>query len=618
MSRAILEKTELTHDAAATPVLRWYAKVGLCLLSVAMLSLSFAPYKQFYLAWVGLVPLLIVVAHTRSAWSAFFWTWGAGIAFFLLNMWWLYFVTNAGLAALVALLGLYWAVPAMLLRGMGILSPRLAGGRFSPSPHRAGTEGMVRVEPGRGSEISLSLATERRAGSPAKRELPLSVRMLLIAVVWVGFEWLRGTWPLNGLPWLFLGHTQSPALLICQIADLAGVAGVTFLVVMINALVALAILDREIGRLRVAIGILGACAAFTTLYGAWRFSEESAVTAPGPRVMVVQANVRQDNTGNKGESQEDLLVFHLKESGEALSNAPPQDLVVWSETMAPQLNPEVRAFVETRFWDNFLDQAYGAIGRVAEKHNVNLLTGGLRWTGLSWSGDYINAQDRRNVTYLFDRTGEMTQRYDKIHLVPFGEYMPFEHTLPFAYRMLMKLSPYGSGYTLTAGDANALTAFEIHGDSGQTWRFVSPICFEDIDGPLVRKMFAPEVAGGPKRVQFIVNVTNDGWFRGGENSQHLQASIFRAIENRAPIARSVNTGISGFVDSMGRPSDLIAAQTAGTAWEQLRLDSRTTPYTRIGDWLAQSCAAVTGILLIVDLASWFKNRLGRRTKPAVV
>jgi apolipoprotein N-acyltransferase len=158
---------------------------------------------------------------------------------------------------------------------------------------------------------------------------------------------------------------------------------------------------------------------------------------------------------------------------------------------------------------------------------------------------------------------------------------------------------------------NDLTAFEIHGDSGQDWQFVTPICFEDIDGPMVQKMFAPTEAGGSKRAQFIVNVTNDGWFRGGENSQHLQASIFRAIENRAPIARSVNTGISGFVDSMGRPSDLIAAQTEGTAWEQLRLDSRTTLYTRIGDVFAYLCASVTGILLVIGLSGWIIGRFGR-------
>jgi apolipoprotein N-acyltransferase len=584
MSRATLEKTELTQDAPRTPMLRWYTKVGLLILSVILLSLSFAPYKQFYLAWIGLVPVLIVISQTRSAWSAFFWTWGAGIAFFLANMWWLYYVTDAGMAALVALLGLYWAVPAMLLRGLGVTAPRLAG---APCP-------------------------------AAKREIPMAARMLLIPAVWVGFEWLRGSWPLNGLPWLFLGHTQSPALLICQIADLAGVAGVSFLVVMINAFVALVVLNRGIARLRVALGILGACAVFTVLYGAWRFSEESAATAPGPRVMVVQANVPQSNTGNKGESPEELLSFHLQTTADALERDPPQDLVVWSETMSPPINSEVLDFVAKRYppnslgqATNFFGQAHDVIGQLARDFHVNLLTGALRWTKLSWDGDEVRAEDRRNVSYLFNRAGEIIQRYDKVHLVPFGEYMPFEHTFPLAYRMLMKLSPYGSDYTLTPGDMANLTAFEIHGTEGQTWRFVTPICFEDIDGPLVQKMFAPTEAGGPKRAQFIVNVTNDGWFRGGENSQHLQASIFDAIENRAPIARSVNTGISGFVDSMGRPSGLVAAETAGTAWEQLRIDSRTTVYTRIGDIFAYLCAIVTGILLIIGVAGWIAGRFGR-------
>jgi apolipoprotein N-acyltransferase len=111
-----------------------------------------------------------------------------------------------------------------------------------------------------------------------------------------------------------------------------------------------------------------------------------------------------------------------------------------------------------------------------------------------------------------------------------------------------------------------------------------------------------------------VNVTNDGWFRGGENSQHLQASIFRAIENRAPIARSVNTGISGFVDSMGRTSDLLAAQMEGTASEQLRLDSRTTLYTRWGDVFAHLCAIVTGMVAVIGLARWLAGRFDNSTK----
>jgi apolipoprotein N-acyltransferase len=562
MSRAMLEKTEPIQTAPPAPMLRWYAKAGLLLLSVILLSFSFAPYKQFYLAWIGIVPVLIGIANTRSAWSAFFWTWIAGVAFFTANMWWLVFVTGPGLVALVVLLGMYWAVPAMILRGLGILGP------------------------------------------PADRQTSAAARMLAIAAVWVGFEWLRGTWPLNGLPWLFLGDTQSPALLICQIADLFGVAGISFLVVMLNALIATAILDRGIGRLRLAMGIVVASAAFTVFYGAWRFSQESAATTPGPRVLVVQANVPQDN-GVKGESSEQLLDYHVRATAESLESDRRQDLVVWSETMAPPVNPEVLAFVAKRYPVNSFGQASDLIGQLARIYHVNLLTGSLRWTGLSWNGDEdVKAEDRRNVTYLFNRAGKLAGRYDKVHLVPFGEYMPFEHTLPFAYRLMLKLSPYPSDYTLTAGDPDALTAFEIQGNAGQSWKFVSPICFEDIDGPMVAKMFRSTEAGGGKRAQFIVNVTNDGWFRAGENSQHLQASIFRAIENRAPIARSVNTGISGFVDSMGRPNDLIAAETQGTASEQLRIDSRVTFYTRFGDLFAILCAVVTGLLMVMGVSRW--------------
>ena len=108
-----------------------------------------------------------------------------------------------------------------------------------------------------------------------------------------------------------------------------------------------------------------------------------------------------------------------------------------------------------------------------------------------------------------------------------------------------------------------------------------------------------------------MNVTNDGWFKGGENAQHLQASIFRAIENRAPLARSVNCGISGFVDSMGRTSELVPARTEGTAIERLRIDSRTTLYTRWGDWFAWLCAIVTGGLLAACVGGWIAGKSRR-------
>ena len=253
------------------------------------------------------------------------WVWAAAAAFFAANMWWLVFVTGPGMAALVLLLGLYWAVPAMLLRAAGIRSaPDIA----SATPPRRG-----RI---------LTLLGEGRI-------LPLRggvARIVAIAVVWTAFEWLRGTWPLQGLPWLFLGDTQTPALLICQIADATGVFGVTFLVVLINALIALAILKRGIARLWPAIAVLAGCIVATVGYGAFRYSQESAYTRPGPTVFVVQANIPQSNDGSKGASAEQYFQLHLDPTRAALDRGEKPDLIVWSETAVPPINSALLRFFD--------------------------------------------------------------------------------------------------------------------------------------------------------------------------------------------------------------------------------------------------------------------------------
>jgi apolipoprotein N-acyltransferase len=137
---------------------------------------------------------------------------------------------------------------------------------------------------------------------------------------------------------------------------------------------------------------------------------------------------------------------------------------------------------------------------------------------------------------------------------------------------------------------------------------VTAICFEDMDGDLIRRMFKPG-PDGHKRADLIVNITNDGWFKYNEMPQHLQFAVFRSIENRVPTARSVNTGISGFIDSMGRTSNLIPTNQIGTSVKTLALDDRITLYTRIGDVFAYICVAVTGLLIMVGMIQrWSRSR----------
>ena len=579
----LLDDAQTAHDdalgmsEAENFLQHWYGRLTLLLIGVGFLTAAFAPVNQFYLAWVGLVPWLIVVHGTRSKKSAFFWSWVAGTLFFIANMWWMAKVTVAGMIALMAILGLYWGVAGVVIRAVGLLKMEDGGWRMENG-----------VE----------------APSPSFH-LPSSIlhsplmRCISIAAIWVATaELLRGSWPWHGLPWLYLGYTQTPVLVMCQIADVTGVLGVSFLVALVNAWVAMWVLNgfRLRGLAESGVRIAG-LVLLVAVYGVFRMENEK-LTA-GPTVLVVQPNYPQDNsTGNKGATEEQMLNFHVRATAAAVQAHPGVDLTVWSETIMPPFNLEAR--LGWSGWNvvGIIDNAKDRIANLAREYHSAFLVGGLYQTNFATNDQgQPDPVDKRNSAYFFDAQGELSPlRYDKIHLVPFGEFIPFKEGFPALYRLMISLGPPDmNAYALHAGSEDQLTVFELQpSDDRPAWRFVTPICFEDIDPGLCAKMFRPtESEPGKKRADFLVNITNDGWFLANENSQHLQAAIFRSIENRVPSVRSVNTGISGFIDPLGYTSGLLPARTEGTSTGELMLDSRVTFFTVWGQMFAWVCAAVT-------------------------
>ena len=434
--------------------------------------------------------------------------------------------------------------------------------------------------------------------------------MFVIALVWVSLEWFHGNWPLGGLPWLYLGHAQSPILTMCQIADITGVWGISFWVALINAWLALAVLNRRDLRRLVPAGVaVGAVLAIVLSYGIFRVSQQTI--RPGPTVLVVQPNFPQSNNGEKGASEQEIADFHVRMTEQALAHNPHVDLVVWSETMMGALNAGGRGFdqlLNSAIWE----RTHERIMDLARRHHVAIACGGVfydKWVMKHDPHDRWVPEDRRNVAYFYLPSGEQSpQRYDKVHLVPFGETLPFKNAIPPLYRLFLSLSPYTEEYTLTAGPPDALTAFELK----PGWRFVTPICFEDLDPVLMHRMFKAEDGG--KRAEFIVNLTNDGWFKFSEMPQHLQAAIFRSIENRVPTARSVNTGISGFVDSVGQTYGLIPQNVEGTSVAQLQFDQRVTFYTRHGDVFPIAGMALTALLAALLIGRMISRWWSYRTR----
>ena len=635
---------------------RWWGKALLLLVGVSLLSLSIAPFGQFYAAWVGLVPWLVVVRHCRGPVRAALWSWLAGIAYFSANMWWLAFITGPGLIALMAVLGAYWAGAA------AVLWPWIALGKPGPGVGVGGVRTGVD-----GPTDDLVPATSGSRPPATDSRLPFAL-LVLLPVAWVGFEWLRGAWPFNGLPWLYLAHSQTTALLVCQIADTTGELGVSAWVALVNGLVALFVFNgwRLRGLLKPVVAVAGVSVAVVA-YGVWRFAQTPGVLAPGPRVLVVQPNYPQDNSsGNKGATPEEIVEYHVSQTNGALQRDPSVDLAVWSETMMPPLNPESRAAwrkivarinVREPSFENLPDKAHQQVANLARRYKCGLLVGS------SYVQDYKVDEDgtlsdvgRRNSAFLYQRdTGEQAGRFDKIHTVPFGEYIPFKEGWPWLYRQMVALGPpHMENYQLASGDRPVVFALPkdrmakpavppatgpstppagaaaAPADPAKAWRFVTPICFEDIDGDLVARMvrgdaprgsLPPSPDGRPaaKAADLIVNITNDGWFgvdlfpndrwyRGGQMAQHLRVGSFRSIENRVPTARAVNTGISGFVDSLGRTGDgsLVPTGTEGTLTAQVMLDGRTTFYTQWGNLIGPACGIATGLVAV--------TRAGRRLR----
>ena len=385
-------------------------------------------------------------------------------------------------------------------------------------------------------------------------------------------------------------------------------------------------IDRaDLKRLRHAVLAVAGLMIVVMGYGLFRMQQQTS--RPGPTVMVVQCNYPQSNTGEKGAPIDEIVLFHLRTTQAALAQCDRRgqhvDLVIWSETMMPPLNEASRTFWRG-LGGTLIDQTSQRISDLAASYRTSFLVGSTFCDDWQWvaGSDTPQPQDRRNSAYMYGPTGVMSpERYDKIQLLPFGEFVPYRNSIPWLYRMLLSLGPADlKAYQLNAGAADALTVFHLDGakmaspgvSAGavqtQAWRFVVPICFEDSVAPLVDDLLW---GAQGKRADYLVNIINDGWFSPSERAQHLQNGIFRCIEHRLPAARSVNTGISGFVDSTGRVSDTLAPGTEGWSVKQLQLDDRTTFYSRVGDAFARLCALVSVGIVGYGIGLAMKNRRAR-------
>ncbi len=499
------------------------------LASGVMVALAFPSFDLNFLAWVAFVPFILSL-WGKNGKESFTGGYAFGVVYFFGTLYWIYHSINyyGGVSfpasiSLVLVLCLYLG-----------LYPALFGFLLSS---------ILR-----------------------KTKLPA---LLIVPVIWVTLEFLR-SYALTGFPWSSIGYSQYRFLPMIQISDITGVYGISFLVLSVNGAIADALLLKKRLKEMPLFPVSFTYAGFVSLglllvislgYGAWRLEQERK--GHPVRVSVIQGDIEQDMKWEPRYQQQVLdTYFALSKAAEASS---PQ-LVIWPETAAPFLFGTDRGNTEKLIGferDLGSDLLFGSVMVKDATRDKVLLS---------------------NSAVLLDRWGNTVYSYDKIHLVPFGEYVPLRSVLFFVDKLVTGIGDYMPGQEYMKAD----TGF---GD------FATLVCYEVIFPGLVRKFFTD---GG----DFMVNITNDAWFgRTSGPYQHFSMAVFRAIENRKPLIRAANTGISGFIDSSGRIATKSGLFQRTELTDTIRTDSTLTFYTKYGDLFAYLCI-VLFIILSINVKVW--------------
>jgi apolipoprotein N-acyltransferase len=540
---------------------RHVSLIGFAALSLLLQTVIFAPIGLWPFAFVCLAPWLIMIGASRSAPRVYAYSFLMGLAFYLINMRWMIPATWEGYVALSIYQALYF--------------PLLA----CPTRHIV-----------------------RRRGWPLAIAFPL---------IWTAGEMLRAV-VLSGFPWFFLAHSLYRVLPLIQVSDLVGAYGASFVVAAVNGAVADLFLARlrpppEPGwgpapmdysrRARISSGVAAALLVATLAYGAVQLLRDT--TQPGPTAAILQGDflmtVHDEEVNDTRKSE---IYFAMLE--EAAKRKP--DLYVLPETpWIMYLNHEARDFFRMS------RESFAALQRHARTHDAYVVTGSASLIQTPF--DLLTEERRYNSAMVFAPDGSVPGRYDKVHLVYFGEVVPFRFgRLRPLYFLLNRMMPFSNNgeleYSLFPGDGFHTFSIKARSLQNREFRFGIPICYEDVM-PYVARQFTD--GGDKKRVDFLLNISNDGWFgRGIQQPQHLAVCVFRAIENRIGIARAVNTGVSAFIDPSGKVHHQVDGDPdhrwpgkCGFQVAQLTVDSRYSLYTRFGDWFGWTCALFL-LLFYVD------------------
>ena len=452
-------------------------------------------------AWVALVPLLLAVRNVRPAVAA-----RLGLL--------------AGMVHYTSLL--YWVIIVL--------------GKYGNLPLWISIPALLLLSLYMSSYLALFCAIISRIWK--QREMLV---VWAAPLLWVGLDFIR-SFLFSGFPWQDLGYSQYKALYLIQTADLTGHFGITFHIVLVNSVTALLLVlwlaSRSAGQVAQPVLTLrlrrawiyaifpALCLILVVLgYNALRYRQLSGVIADSPKmkVAVVQGSIEQDQKWSPTMRLATIDIYtRLSEQALASKDGPPV-LLIWPETALPFLisdTPYFRLLKST----------------LITKQKIWLLSGAPFYKAVKdKKPQQTQTVESYNSAYLFTPEGKIGGRYDKQHLVPFGEYVPLSDYFSLPGPLVENIGNFSSG---EAGRPLPCQGAAIG----------VLICFESIFPKLARDWTA-------SGANLLVNITNDAWFgRSSAPWQQLSMSVFRAVENRRSLARSANTGISAIIDPLGRIS----------------------------------------------------------------
>ncbi len=507
-------------------------RAGLAAVSGAALAAAFPKVDLNLFAWVAFVPLFYAI-HGQSMRRVFGYAWLQGFFCFVGSLYWIVIALHdfAGVATVLA------ALPMLLLAAI----------------------------------MGLYTGAAIWSGELAARRLGIT-RLLTMPIAWTALEWVRSYFPI-GFPWNLLGYTAYRNVELIQFAEFTGVYGVSALIVFFNVVTYAIIFQAYSRREQTAgLGILTASMALALIFGSWRVHQLSAVLPRGSlKVAMVQGDIPQSLKWDPKFLETSFAIYRAQTEAAAQRGA---DLVIWPEAAASFFfQPDDR--YPARFAD---DAAYRQrLLELAARSREPILFGA---PALGVEDDRVGFYNR---AYLVSDRGQVVAWYDKIQLVPFGEYVPLRKILGgLVNRVVVGFGDMFAG--------REQTLFVVHGGS-----LAVLICYESVFPNLTRRAVK-------RGADVLVNITNDAWY--GSSSapyQLLAMAAMRSVETKAPMVRVANTGISAVIQSDGTITARTSLFKRGTEIEHVYWRPTRTLYTQIGDVFAEACVALTLIALAAGL-----------------